>query len=858
MSVLLAFLVATDSNADASFYFAPPDTALGANSGLEIVEYAGAVWIATGAGVNFTFDNGQTWLLYDSTNGLNSDNISAIFSQNNRLWLGGNHTEILDQIPYTISDGLIYTDDIGDNWIQYNFNTAGIDKIYGVDRYVYDITGHYDASQNENWIFFAGFAGALVGSKDGGNNWRRIFPTITDSINYTNNSLPQYRMLYFSCAIDTSHGDTLFLWGGTAEGVFQYIFIPNQVKLYTKIVNSIAFCDECTDSAGSYVFIGGNSGFARATKKGAPFISRFTGDGLPGNYITSVYDFRGRVFAGTANSAGTSSNGLAYSDDRGDSFTPDANFNSSYASGANSNMIRDFAQIGERLYMAAQEAGMFVSVDTGGNWTQILPDSSDITSANLRNVCWSLDAVGDTLRVGTDSGLVQLFLDPAGLIDSSRFYVFGDDASNGGRITKILTQRFFADSAMTILDSTAIWTVNQKITINGNPMVARSHDGGLNWDRLLIGQGVAELTRDIGIIGQDTIIFVGALSVDYISNYAPGANTFSYTIDDSTNTDDINSELVTIVQIDSDTLFFGTQNGIAISNDLGAGFKIHRVNTDSLKADAVIQLTRENSNPLYDGITGNFIQSMEIQERGSGPAIVWASCSPTTGGSVGIAAGAVVPFVDTSSTPPDTIFERLWVSVYDQFAWNFAFYGDTVFAATETGLVFTSDTGYSWDTMQFIDTAGNVLYDPTKPVYGVAAIDSFLWVGARDRILRVNLYNLESEGFFVVDTGAPVEEVYAFPVPYSNVQDNSNGITFRFALEADAYVTIEVYDFAMNLVRRVVDNQYYTAGYYPTATISANWDVLNGKGDQVAVGMYYFKVILSTGEERWGKLAVIP
>ena len=109
-------------------------------------------------------------------------------------------------------------------------------------------------------------------------------------------------------------------------------------------------------------------------------------------------------------------------------------------------------------------------------------------------------------------------------------------------------------------------------------------------------------------------------------------------------------------------------------------------------------------------------------------------------------------------------------------------------------------------------------------------------------------------------------------MPYSNVLNADDGITFRFVIEQDAYVTIEVYDFAMNLVRRVIDNQFFAADFYPNLTASVVWEdpddeiiplnrqgnLFNGQGDQLAVGMYYFKVVFSTGETRWGKLAIIP
>ena len=161
---------------------------------------------------------------------------------------------------------------------------------------------------------------------------------------------------------------------------------------------------------------------------------------------------------------------------------------------------------------------------------------------------------------------------------------------------------------------------------------------------------------------------------------------------------------------------------MAMSKNRGTKYKIHRVNTDSLGADIITQSTYENTSPLLEGITGNFVPAIEVQYVDSGPAIVWASVRPTSGGREGIAVGAVIQLIDTSATPDDTLHVRQWLSQYDQFAWNYAFNGDTAFAATDSGLIYTVDTGYTWDTMQFIDTAGDTLYDSGRPVFGVAVI----------------------------------------------------------------------------------------------------------------------------------------
>ena len=81
---------------------------------------------------------------------------------------------------------------------------------------------------------------------------------------------------------------------------------------------------------------------------------------------------------------------------------------------------------------------------------------------------------------------------------------------------------------------------------------------------------------------------------------------------------------------------------------------------------------------------------------------------------------------------------------------------------------------------------------------------------------------------------------------------------FHFTVSEPGYVTLEVYDFAMNLVARPIDNVWYDAGIHPDGgSQGRTWDGLNGNGDRAAVGVYYFKVDVD-GDTRWGKLAIIP
>ncbi|MFQ5453061.1 MAG: hypothetical protein ACE5D6_02605, partial [Candidatus Zixiibacteriota bacterium] len=639
---------------------------------------------------------------------------------------------------------------------------------------------------------------------------------------------------------DTSHGDTLSVWTGTAEGIFQYIFAEPKDKPFSKQINRIVFCDSCGNIDSNYVYFGGDAGFTRGKKTGAPFLSRFEADGLPGSTITAMVDFGGKLFVGTMDAVGDSSTGLAVSTDFGDSFIAQSGFIDII--GINKK-ISDFAVIQNRLYLAAEEAGLYVSNDTGMTWMHIFVDSSDITSANRRNIVHALNGWGDTLQVGTDSGLVQLFLSPGGLIDSSRFYVFDEGAFSSTKVIRIKTQVFNLTDI--------IWTINRPLTIDGTPIVGRSDDGGITWDTMQVGVN----SNDINFFG-DTTFVVGDAGVRFSTDSTNPSKIYEINeIVDSVTVDSFNDDTITVMQVLGDTVFFGSNNGFAISLDRGDNYNIYRINKDTLAADLVLQY----SSSIF-GITGDFIPAIGVQYFPDEFAIVYTSNRPAFGGSEGISAGYMLPVIDTILG--DTLsYARIWSSIYDKFAWNFAFDGDIVYAATNGGLIYShvdSAAQGIWDTLSLEDSLGNALVLEGTPVFGVEVIDSFLWVGTDDRTVRVNLNNLsEQTSFFVIDNTTPADEVYAFPVPFSYARNQV--VEFHFVVENDAYVTLEIYDFAMNQVRSVIDNVFFPAGIYPTfGSGRKTWDGYNKRGDKVAVGMYYFKVEYSTGEVHWGKLAVIP
>ena len=176
---------------------AAPATGVASRVAVDVITHtsdATSVWMATGHGATFSFDQGNTWYTVGTGQGLPADNLSAIGSVGGRVWVGSSHNEYINGQLMSLSDGLSYSDDDGQTWTTLDFSENGLDIPYveGGDRTIYDITGHVDegffdnrtTNNDADWLFFGAFAGGLLASQDGGINWRRIFATSTDSLQF--------------------------------------------------------------------------------------------------------------------------------------------------------------------------------------------------------------------------------------------------------------------------------------------------------------------------------------------------------------------------------------------------------------------------------------------------------------------------------------------------------------------------------------------------------------------------------------------------------------------------------------------------------------------------------------------------
>jgi hypothetical protein len=187
--------------------------------------------------------------------------------------------------------------------------------------------------------------------------------------------------------------------------------------------------------------------------------------------------------------------------------------------------------------------------------------------------------------------------------------------------------------------------------------------------------------------------------------------------------------------------------------------------------------------------------------------------------------------------------------------------------------MYSSDTGMSWERLPItgIQLSSDPAVDYSIPsdamVTAVRVIGDTLWVGTEEGAAKIALADLQGGPLWgIYRVYDPSKELYVYPNPFSYVYDND--INFHYPIFNDAYVTISIYDFAMDLVHTPIDNRFTIAGEDSSATDSWNGrrghynsgtDQINFDADDVlAVGMYYYKISMSTGEVYWGRLAIEP
>jgi hypothetical protein len=190
--------------------------------------------------------------------------------------------------------------------------------------------------------------------------------------------------------------------------------------------------------------------------------------------------------------------------------------------------------------------------------------------------------------------------------------------------------------------------------------------------------------------------------------------------------------------------------------------------------------------------------------------------------------------------------------------YDFAFQGDTVYAAGERGFFISPNKGASWITRRSITDKVNptLALKPNAEYFGtfvqpLASGAKRVWAGSSDgtaisddggatwRILRAS-----------IPTSDPVN-TYAYPNPFAPNIDGQ--VRLRYKLAASGSVTIKILDFSMNVVSTPVTGASRNAD-------TEQEDIWNGKTDfgaRVANGVYFYTIQAQGQKTLTGKILVI-
>ncbi|MBN1423406.1 hypothetical protein JXA88_02515 [Candidatus Fermentibacteria bacterium] len=362
-------------------------------------------------------------------------------------------------------------------------------------------------------------------------------------------------------------------------------------------------------------------------------------------------------------------------------------------------------------------------------------------------------------------------------------------------------------------------------TLDRGDGLFRSDDLGATWDSLGLNRavGIGNICWDVALAGNAVwaACWNGKATSDFPSGLAlstDGGATWAY----PDVADTIGPLCFALAAADS-TCWVGTGQGIGRTTDFGATW-------------------RSFSYASTDGdISGDWIVALEVHP--DDPQAVWAATRaiPSMDGQPGYGTDGACFSLDGGGAW-HRIEELVGASV-----WDFAFSGDTVWAATEEGLGFSPDRGATWSLLT--RDAGL----PEEVFYSVAVVGSHVYAGSDDGLVWSNdrgvtwQVMLASQPQGTLDT----PEVYAYPNPFSPRRGQTARI--RYSLGNSSRVWLRIFDFNEHVVRTLTDGQQRTLG----DLLFESWDGLDDQGRLVPNGTYFFRLHAERGAPSYGTIMVL-
>jgi len=503
------------------------------------------------------------------------------------------------------------------------------------------------------------------------------------------------------------------------------------------------------------------------------------------------------------------------------------------------------------IWAACSRGGLWLSRNGGVDWEQVVLDATRPSPDSAFNQIISLAAYGGPSHI-VDDTLHYLFAGSAGGV----WFINIDSLDNPNGFA-VLHRLYEIDSVPSMIADVAVnlWTnVNQddseivdttlEIALATRPAsgqvgfaVLLSDDFGQTWDVSLTGWNIGRLDyADSSIVAAST---AGLLLYSHASE-SWGSRAIYDQVQDYT----IDTVLNVVIFDRIKRLFWvGAEYALAKSAFLLPG--TWQVDTVNLNPELFDHNIRARSGSGESGLSGDFVVAIEVQYH-EGERYIWVAANST--GQAGESDGINL------STNNGRTFDIVLNNIN---AWNFAFDGGDVYAATSSGLLKTSDFGDTWDTMEIVDAqTGAEIYAGTE-FFGVAVAEGVVWAASDDGMAfsTDNGTSWTVERTFQALPDESGATVYASPLPCSPYSTAGGRVRFHYKFPEAGSVTIKIYDFAMHLVSTPVDGQPREANLQYDED---SWDMRNDNGDLVSAGPYYFKVEHSSGREEWGKILVIP
>lgn len=286
-----------------------------------------------------------------------------------------------------------------------------------------------------------------------------------------------------------------------------------------------------------------------------------------------------------------------------------------------------------------------------------------------------------------------------------------------------------------------------------------------------------------------------------------------------------NYNAFSVLTDESGRVWAGTQGGLNLSADGGVSWRLFRAGNEAL--------------------TGNWVVAIEEQPL-EGENAIWMSTWPSP------APGDLSRYGVTVTRDGGQSFER---TLAGERINDFAFHGNTVYAAARSrGLFLSNDGGANWQQItSFPGAAPEIEID----VLSVATTTDYLWVGTDQGLFRGSF---EGTGWTVFRTDVPLHpatpsgnvpdvRTFAYPNPFSPSSDGILRIKFEGTSDR---ADVVIYDFGMNLVRRLGSGDATQVG----ENVEVVWDGRDDNGRQVANGPYFYA---ARGGARtvWGKILVL-